>query len=140
MKNLLRKYIKKQIDFLFEVDQLDPVEKIKQMDVDIKASEKEVEDIKKAKKDTLLQQQNKQKVVGSQVGTLGDDKSKNIKTQDIKRDVEIYKKEQDNIKAKELAANQSLELKKAQLDAEKANLSQSKTTVTPSAPSAPPAL
>lgn len=140
MKNLLRQYIKKQIDFLFEVDQVDPIAKIKQMDADVKASEKEIESIKKAQKDALLQQQNKQKVVGSQVGTLGDDKSKNIKTQDVKRDVELYKKEQGNIKAKEVEANQNLELKKAQLDAEKSNLNQAKTAVTPSAPSAPPAL
>jgi pyridoxine 5'-phosphate synthase PdxJ len=141
MKKTLREHIRKQISFLFEAEEVDQAQIIKDKEEDIKSSEDELANIEKMKKDTLLQQQNKQKIASTQVGTFGDNKSKSIKTNDIKRDVELYKQEFQKYKEKEELEKQSLELKKSQLDAEKAKTLGTQTTATtPSAPSAPPAI
>jgi len=138
MKQLIKRYIRKQIEYLFEQETVNPAEAIKSRETEVAATEEELETIKKQQKDTLLQQQNRQKVTGTQVGTLGDEKSKNIKTTDVKRDVEIYKSELDKLKNKQTAEEQGLELKKSQLDAEKAAATGGATAVSsPSAPVAP---
>lgn len=138
MKQLIRNYIRKQIGHLFEQGTVDHAEAIKSREEEVAATEEELEAIKKQQKDTLLQQQNRQKVTGTQVGTLGDEKSKNIKTADVKRDVEIYKNELDKLKNKQAAEEQNLELKKTQLDAEKAaSTGGVATSTSPSAPIAP---
>ena len=137
MKKLLREYIRKQIDKLLESQETDAVQAIKSKDEEVKAAEDEIKNVEKMQKDAVLQQQNKQKVTSTQVGTLGDSKSKDIKTQDVKRDIELYKKQSDELKNKQDADKKTLELKKTQLNAEKAKVISAKTSQTPSTPAPP---
>lgn len=138
MKKIVREYIREQVKLIFEAD-VDPLQAIKDKEAEISAAEQELENDKKAQNNARLQQQNKQKVTSTQVGTLGDTKSKDIKTKDVKRDIELFRAEFDNLKNKIDTDVQSLDNKKAQLDAEKARLTSSKVAAAPTASAAPSA-
>ena len=137
MENILRDYIRKQVAILLESASADDIEVIRNKEAEVADANKEIENVKKLQNDTRLQQQNKQKVVGTQVGTLGDPKSKDIKSNDIKSDVQLYKDEFANLKNKEQISNQALQAKKNELDAAKAKATSITSATAPTTPSAP---
>ncbi|MFA5067051.1 MAG: hypothetical protein WC466_03300 [Candidatus Izemoplasmatales bacterium] len=128
-KKVLVKYIREQIELFFEEEtEVDPVERIKSKEDELRSSEEELENTKQQQKNSNLQIQNKQKVVSTQVGTMGDPQSKSIKTSDVKKDIELYKKQKEELRKKEEEMSSKIELQKKELDSMKADVASGKST------------
>ena len=135
MKDLVRKYIRKQINemFLREAGEVDPIEDIKNTEKFIADKEKQLDADKKKETDMQKQWQNNQKVVSSQVGTLGDNISKEIKTKDAKKNSELYKADYLAKKENNKAEEEKLKMDKDQLALKKSAPTKTTSTAVPAA-------
>jgi hypothetical protein len=137
MKNLLRKIIRKQINYLFEGD--NAMDAIKSMDNSIKSTESEIEKVKKDKIKTNIDIQNSQKVASTQTGFTP--KLKSLKTDEKKEEIKYFTEKKKELEDKEKELAKSIETKTAELNAKKANVGEdnqsSSLSATPSVPSAP---
>ena len=136
-KELLRRYIRKQIGLFLEIADPTVIQKIKDMSTDITNTEDEITKTKKDQSQTLLDKQNAEKVANTQTGLT--DKLKNLKTSEKKEEISYYKDKIQKLADKEKNLEKSLEFKKTQLDLQKATTTGTKAVNAPAAPSAPTA-